>query len=256
MLLPFETQINKFIERHHYRRIVPRAALIDMDGTLYDSMPRHAKAWQMMMSEHGFHTTTDEFFMYEGRTASSTTSIVMNRELGRDATPGEVEAMYNRKKELFNAMGQPPVMPGAQEVIKIFTESGLQCVLVTGSGQNSLLDRLDIDFPGTFKRELMVTGGNVKHGKPHPEPYIRGMQLARVKPSETIVLENAPLGVESGDKAGAFTIGVATGPIPADVLAEAGAAVTFSSMSECARQMPLLMLTILSGSLKSLCNDL
>lgn len=241
---PFETEIISFMQRHHFKTLVPRAALIDMDGTLFDSMPMHAAAWQQMMAEHGYETTREEFFMYEGRTAAATSSIILRREKGRDATPEEVEEMYNRKKELFNRMGQAKVMPGAADVIDTFMKVGLKRVLVTGSGQNSLLERLDREFPGGFSRSLMVTGADVVHGKPHPEPYIRGMQLARVKPSESIVLENAPLGVEAGDRAGAFTIGVATGPIPVETLAEAGAAVTFKSMTECAEMMPLLLMSI------------
>ncbi len=36
--LPFAPEILRFLKRHHYERVTPRAALIDMDGTLYDSM--------------------------------------------------------------------------------------------------------------------------------------------------------------------------------------------------------------------------
>ena len=89
-------------------------------------------------------------------------------------------------------------------------------VLVTGSGQNSLISRIDTNFPGIFEPGMRVTSRDVTHGKPHPEPFIRAMQLARVSPSQSIVIENAPLGIEAGDRAGAFTIGVTTGPIPVE----------------------------------------
>ncbi len=72
------------------------------------------------------------------------------------------------------------------------------------------------------------------------------MQLARVSPSQSIVVENAPLGVESGDRAGAFTVGVTTGPIPRSALEEAGAAVVFSSMPEFAEALPTLLLSLLT----------
>ena len=41
--LPYALEITRFLERHHYERVVPKAALIDMDGTLYDSMPNFMK---------------------------------------------------------------------------------------------------------------------------------------------------------------------------------------------------------------------
>lgn len=243
-VLPFQAEIERFMARHHYERLEPRAALIDMDGTLYDSMPGHARAWHQMMGEIGVATTREEFFFYEGRTAASTIDIVFNRELGRGTTPDEVERLYGRKKEIFNAMPTAPVMPGVAEVLRAFTDTGMQCVLVTGSGQATLIDRLSSDFPGVFSRELMVTSKDVEHGKPHPEPFIRGMQKVGVKPSQCIVLENAPLGVKAGNRAGAFTIGVATGPIPPEELAKAGAAVTFDSMTSCAEAIHSLLLSI------------
>ena len=72
------------------------------------------------------------------------------------------------------------------------------------------------------------------------------MQLAHVRPSQAIVIENALLGVEAGDRSGAFTIGVTTGPIPREALEEAGAAIVFSSMPELARLLPSLLLSMLT----------
>lgn len=48
--LPFAPEILRFLKRHHYERVTPRAALIDMDGTLYDSMKNHTRAWHRLMT--------------------------------------------------------------------------------------------------------------------------------------------------------------------------------------------------------------
>ena len=61
-------------------------------------------------------------------------------------------------------------MHSAWEVLQKGKEAGLTMMLVTGSCQRSLLDRLEYNYPGIFKPELMVTAYDVKHGKPHPEP--------------------------------------------------------------------------------------
>ena len=70
--LPYALEITRFLERHHYERVVPKAALIDMDGTLYDSMPNHTAAWYRMMSEQGIECQRDEFYLYEGATGAAT----------------------------------------------------------------------------------------------------------------------------------------------------------------------------------------
>lgn len=244
--IPFASEIIRFLERHHYESVTPRAALIDMDGTLYDSMKNHTAAWHRLMTELGVKCTRDEFYLYEGRTGASTINALFQREFGRDATEEEKVSLYRRKTEYFRELPPVTTMPGALDMLSTFKEVGIQRVLVTGSGQDSVLDKISLDFPGLFDEDKRITARNVTHGKPHPEPFIKAMQLARVSPSQSIVVENAPLGVEAGDRAGAFTIGVTTGPIPREAMEEAGAAIVFSSMPEFARQLPSLLLSLLT----------
>ena len=251
-ILPYHSEIVRFLECHHYRRVTPRAALIDMDGTLYDSMKNHTASWYRLISEAGIPCTRDEFYLYEGRTGASTINALVNRAWGRDATEEEKTEMYRKKTVYFNEL--PPVepMPGALEMVNLLRDMGLRRVLVTGSGQNSLLSRIDTAFPGIFEPGMRVTARDVRHGKPHPEPFIRAMQLARVTPSQSIVVENAPLGVEAGDRAGAFTVAVITGPIPVEEMERAGAAVVFPSMKAFADALPTLVFSMLATEIDPL----
>lgn len=103
-------------------------------------------------------------------------------------------------------------------------------MIVTGSGQKSLLGRVEESYPRLFKQELMVTAFDVKIGKPHPEPYLMGLRKGELKPEEAIVVENAPLGIQSSVAAGIFTIALNTGELEDEVLWEAGANILFPSM--------------------------
>ncbi len=220
--------------------LFPKAILFDMDGTLYDSMPNHASSWYQMVREHGIECTPEEFFLYEGATGHFTVNLLIQRKYGREATPEEVESFYERKAEIFRSKPAPRVMPGARELVEALAAlpGNPQTILVTGSAQGSLLDKLDTDFPGHFPRQRRVTALNVKRGKPFPDPFLQGAAIAGVKPEECMVIENAPLGVTSGHRAGCFTVAVATGPIPHEKLLEAGADIVFASMPECAARLP------------------
>lgn len=232
--------ISRYRRRAGFSRVAPRAALIDMDGTLYDSMGNHADAWHRMMTELGVATTRDEFFLYEGMTGAATINLLFRRAFGRDATAGEVAELYHRKTVYFTELPAVNPMPGADEMLDFLASEGVRRVLVTGSGQSSLIGRLAEDFPGAFNPGDMITARDVTRGKPHPEPYLKAMSLVGVEPWQAIVLENAPLGVEAGAASGAFTIGVTTGPVPRQALVEAGADLVFPSMTECAAALPRL----------------
>jgi HAD superfamily hydrolase (TIGR01509 family) len=224
--------------------LTPKAALIDMDGVLYDSMKYHALSWQTMMHEIGLELDANEFYYYEGMTGRHTIDLIFRRELHRGATTEEQTRLYKRKTELFVSLGKKELMPGADNMLNTLREAGIRRVLVTGSGQASLLDAIDKDYPGIFLQGDLITALDVVNGKPDPEPYLRGQQRAGVAPHESIVIENAPLGVKAGHAAGAFTIAVATGPIPHEDLYAAGADLVFPSMPDFAAHLTELLETI------------
>ena len=210
-----------------------RAALIDMDGTLYDSMPFHTLAWERVAREIGMPIPRNEFYLYEGMTGESIINMLAQRELGKRFTKEEAHELYLLKAQYFREYGEPKLIEGAKETVDFLLEAGVKCVLVTGSGQHSLLDRLESDFPGAFPESLRITSKNVTHCKPHPEPFLKGAEIARVAPENCIGIDNAPLGVESSSQSGAYTIGVQTGPIPAHKFIEAGADAVLPSMKAC-----------------------
>lgn len=238
-----KTEINVAIEHYATRtghRPGPvRAALIDMDGTLYDSMPWHARAWHRMVTELGIDANVDEFFAYEGMTGAATINLLFERAFGRCATDDEVKHLYGLKSKYFVENNHAVVMPGAQSMVRQMRERGIETVLVTGSGQSTLINRLSHDYVDAFA--LRITSHDVTHGKPDPEPYLRAMKKAGVEPVEAVVVENAPLGVVAGVRSGAFTIAVNTGPIPRAELVEAGADIVFDSMPECAENLSDLL---------------
>lgn len=227
--------IDRYLVRTGHEKFEPRAVLFDMDGVLYDSMPGHARAWKGVCDSIGIPADEKEFFSHEGRTGAATIDILVRRAFGRPATEEECRNLYRLKTELFAAQPRPvPCMSGARAAVDASLAGGCATVLVTGSGQGSLLERLESDYPGAFPANRRVTGNDVKHGKPAPEPYLKGLEIAGVESWQAIGVDNAPLGVESASSAGLFTIGVRTGPIEAGSLLAAGADIEVEGMEECA----------------------
>lgn len=228
----FEKAIQNYLEAHQYKAIELKAALFDMDGVLFDSMKNHATAWNKAMKLYNMTLTEEEAYMHEGRTGASTINIVSVRERGYEATEEEIKEIYKTKSDIFNGLPKAKRMPGALEVLTQIKENGLTPMVVTGSGQLSLLDKLNHNFPNIFQEHLMVTAFDVKYGKPNPEPYLMALKKAGINANQAIVIENAPLGVQAGVAAGIFTVAVNTGPLPDSALLEQGANLLFHSMNE------------------------
>ena len=214
------------------RKKLPKAVFFDQDGVLFDSMPFHAKAWEKAMAENGLPFTAEQTYRNEGRTGASVITEAYRLVHGIDAPQEVIEAVYAAKSAYFNRLtgGKlPNLIPGIREVLDYLHKKGVQCWVVTGSGQRSLLDNLQITFPGIFTG--IITAFDVQRGKPDPEPYLKAWERSGFNKSECYVVENAPLGVRAGKAAGLFTIAVNTGILPDSALEAEKADKVFPNMN-------------------------
>lgn len=209
----------------------PKAVLFDMDGVLINSMPNHAIAWQRSMASFGINMSKEDAYATEGARGVDTIKKMVKAQQGRDIDEEESQRMYDEKTRQFGMLPKPKIMDYALQLQEKFYQAGLQICIVTGSGQRPLINRLLEEFP-RVTRERLVTAYDVKKGKPLPDPYLAGMKKCGVMPWETIVVENAPLGVMSGVASNAFTIAVNTGPLPDSVLWDAGADIVLANLKE------------------------
>ena len=182
------------------------------------------------MVEAGYRFTLEDAYMHEGRTGFGTIQIVAEKQ-GLTATREDADRLYEVKSRFFAEYPPAEPMDGAAELLRQLQDKGLTIILVTGSGTKTLLDRLNRFYPGVFRPELMVTGFDVRYGKPNPEPYLMALEKGsrwfakelndptfRLQPEECVVVENAPLGVQAAVAAGIPTVAVNTGPLPDEVL--------------------------------------
>ena len=210
-----------------------KAVLFDMDGVLYDSMGNHAVAWVQSMKKFGINMTADDAYATEGARGVDTIRYMVRQQQNREITEAEAQVMYDEKSRIFHSMPEAPIMPGIIDLMEQIQQAGIGIGIVTGSGQRPLIARILQDFGKYVTPEHITTAYDVTRGKPNPDPYLMGLQKAgNLQPSEAIVVENAPLGIRAGVAADIYTIGVNTGPLPDQVLLDAGANILFSSVKE------------------------
>lgn len=212
-----------------------KAYFFDMDGVLFDSMPRHAIAWEEVMKQHGLPFTAYDCYINEGRTGESVIREAFQKVLHRDATPDEVKTIYAEKSAYYHQLLKTttPIIPDVDRVLQFVKDSGSQIWVVTGSGMRTLLDSLNTVFPSIFQQDRMITAFDVTHGKPDPEPYLKAWERSGLKKEQCFVIENAPLGIRSGKAAGLTVYAVNTGILTREDLAQADH--IFDSMAELLR---------------------
>lgn len=215
-----------FGERDYDKPSPLRAVFFDQDGVLFDSMPFHAEAWAQTMKAHRLPFTAEDAYINEGRTGAAVIEEMHQQLFGKPASEELIRQIYKEKSDRFLQLTEgrlPNMIPGVMEVLRWLDSHGVQCWVVTGSGQHALFDNLQRVSGGILRRERMITAFDVTHGKPDPEPYLKAWQRSGFQKEACCVVENAPLGVRAGKAAGLYTIGVNTGPLPDELLRKEGA---------------------------------
>ena len=223
-----------------------KGIFFDMDGVLFDSMPLHAIAWKEAFRSYDLDLPEFEAYMNEGSTAYFTVKRMFKKYRNQESSPELTEAIKKRKHDYMATLPPANVMPHMQELLNQMHEQQLSCWVVTGSAQRILIDRIEKEYNGVLSGKRSVTAHDVKIGKPHPEPYLKGMEKSGLKTNEAVVVENAPLGVEAAKAAGLFTIAINTGPLDPDVLNKAGADLVLSGSKELLQLWPAIF-EMLSG---------
>lgn len=217
-----------------------KSIFFDMDGVLFNSMPLHAKAWIIALSEYGINLPEHEPYMNEGSTAFYTVKQMFKKYLNQEASSEITKEIRNRKHAIMGTLPKSEIFHSMPDLLSQITEQHIDCWVVTGSAQEILIDRLVHEYPGSIFSDKIITGNDVKIGKPNPEPYLKAMEISGYKTHQVIVVENAPLGVESAKAAGLFTIAINTGPLDPNVLKEAGADLVFTGSEELLENWPVI----------------
>lgn len=198
------------------------AFLFDMDGVLTDSMPNHYEAWRQTFASFGVSVSWEEVLRREGEQGMVTLETVLTGH-GHPVEPEELPSILEKKEAIFRSLPRPSLFEGAEELVVALHQKGKRLALVTGT---SLAEARDNVPPSLFRCfHAVVSGDQVRQGKPAPEPYLLALEKLNVSRHVSLVIENAPYGIRSAKRAGLRCIALTTS-LPASELAEADGIVT------------------------------
>jgi HAD superfamily hydrolase (TIGR01509 family) len=193
------------------------AVILDMDGVLLDSMPYWAAAWRLALAECGVLPPEIEFYRRESEDADLSVRHFF-AEAGKEADAKTVEKIARRVTEIYWGFPTIGPRPGAFEVCRRLKDGGKLLAMVTGSPREEVRRFLTGGQIELF--DAIVSRDDVKHGKPHPEPFLAALEKLDLSPKEAIVVENAPLGIRAAKAAGILTLALSS-TLPPEELHEA-----------------------------------
>jgi beta-phosphoglucomutase family hydrolase len=183
------------------------AVIFDMDGVLADTEPIHYQSWVKMAKEIGINFS-QEFF----KSSFGQQSVPIIRKLvGKKVDDDLVEKWADLKEKYFREMVKDKIIP-LPGVLKLLKElNRLKFKLAIGSSAPP--ENVDLLLNSLKIKEcfnVIITASEVKNGKPAPDVFLIASVKLQIVPSNCVVIEDAPVGIEAAKNAGMKCIALTT----------------------------------------------
>lgn len=194
-----------------------KAVLFDMDGVIVDSMTYHYVSWFEALRKYDVRVTPSDIFEREGAKWDKVITFAFKRRK-KKLSKTLAAKISEERRELFARHFKRYIFTGIPEMLKTLKKRGFLTGLVTGSSSYEAKKMLPEEIYNIF--DVKVAGDMVKRGKPYPDPYLKAAKYLNIKPSDCLVIENAPYGIKSAKTAKMCCFAIATS-LPKERLSKA-----------------------------------
>jgi beta-phosphoglucomutase len=182
-----------------------KGILFDFDGVVVDSMHQHYDAWSNAFKEKGVSFTKEEFFQLEGQGLNRIAQMIGEKH---DLVEQDLLDVVEAKARFYYKSIKVRFYTYFMQMLNNLKAKDVPMAVVTGGNKKRVEATIEEHLNGYFN--ALVTIDDVSHGKPHPEPFLKGAEKLNLQPEECIVVENAPLGIKAAKAAGTTVIAVKT----------------------------------------------
>lgn len=189
--------------------------IFDMDGTMVDSMPFHARSWADFARRHGIAMEVDEILR---RTTGRNGVECIRALFGPDTPEPRCLELVAGKEAVYRELFEPVFreVAGFAEFEAAARGRGLNIAVATAG------DRHNIDFVLRNLRlpvrpQAIVGGDEGLPGKPEPALFLEAARRVGAAPADCIVFEDAPFGIEGARRAGMRAVAICTSHAPQEL---------------------------------------
>jgi beta-phosphoglucomutase len=185
--------------------------LWDMDGVLVDSTQLHYRSWVLTFEKRGVDLTFEMFT----RTFGRNNRAVLTDFFGRPPTEEEMVAIADEKEIWFreNLTGNITLLPGVLDWLKRFQTWGVSQAVASSAPPENI--EMMVDNLGIRPYFGALVSASKLPGKPDPAVFLKAAEALGITPRRSLVMEDAPAGVEGAKNGGMKCVAVLTTNTPA-----------------------------------------
>lgn len=187
----------------------PGAFIFDLNGTMIDDMDYHIRAWHNLINtELGGNLSYEQV----KKEMYGKNSEVLTRIFGKGVfTPERMDQLSIEKERGYQKEFRPHLK--LIKGLNFLLERAYQDNIAMAIGSAAIMFNIDFVLDNLSIRhyfKALVSADDVQHSKPDPETYLKAAAILKINPSNCIVFEDAPKGVEAAANAGMRCIVITT----------------------------------------------
>jgi len=187
------------------------AAIFDWDGVIIDSHDQHAESWTLLADEQGSALPQDFFKKSFGMRNQSIFPLFFSSWVDAD-DHARIAELADRKEKLYRELvhrdGIEP-LPGVVALLESLAAAGIPCSVGSSTPRANIDAIMEEIGLGEFFQAI-TAAEDVTEGKPNPQVFLKAAERVSATPQESVVFEDAHVGIEAGLAAGMKVIAVAT----------------------------------------------
>jgi len=172
-----------------------KGVLFDMDGILISSLGSVERSWRAWAVARGVDPVLAIHTAHGSRAIETVAKL-------RPDLDDQAELKFIEDLEVADVEGLA-VLPGVPELLAALPAE--RWTVVTSATER--LARIRMAAGGLAVPERIITADQVTHGKPNPEPYLKGAEILGIAAVDCVVFEDSPSGTKAGRAAGCTVIG-------------------------------------------------
>ena len=184
-----------------------KAVILDMDGVMVDTEPVQHKAFCWLVEREGKQPKLHPNGLVHWVGITERENVARLKE--KYGLRGKIEEMVKERQKYYQNLLKTELrpMPGLDSLIDLLRDRGIPMAIASSSA----IENVEIVLKALRLQEVIkvvVSGTEVKRGKPAPDVYLKAAQDLGVEVKNCWVIEDAANGIEAGKRAGMRVIAV------------------------------------------------
>ncbi|MFW6248688.1 MAG: beta-phosphoglucomutase [Bacteroidota bacterium] len=184
------------------------ACIFDLDGVITDTAEYHYQGWKKMADEAGLDFSRKINEQLRGVSRRQSLNIILQHNK-KELSENEIEKLMKKKNDYYiqslDSITEKDYLPGIREFILKIKEKGIKTAIASAS-KNAEKVIQNLNAKGLF--DIIADGYSVKNTKPAPDLFLFAAERLNVKPSRSVVFEDAQAGIEAALNGGFFSVGI------------------------------------------------